>query len=229
MDLLAPLFSIERQTEIPLIYNGKLFAHRNGYPLWVSLIGPSGAGKDTIKNLLLHTGKFSYIRTATNRRERKDENPRDYIWMRAPYEKEPMFPYLRSLIKQYNLFEYNFHYGNMYGTPLESVKEAILSRKIPFYCSENQGALFMEKQLSTLFNIMTISVIPDSLEDMEKRILTGERNNPTKRLSESLERVRTAGQTAHFIVKNPSEPVEKGKSGLESAVNAVKQLISQFT
>lgn len=228
MDLLAPLFAVDRQTEIPLIFRGKTFWRHHGKPLWVSLIGPSGAGKDTIKNRLLHTGRFFYIRTATNRHPRADENPRDYIWMRSPYENEPISAYLRSLIKQYDLFEYNFHYGNMYGTPLDSIKTAVASRKIPLYCSENQGALFMERTLSTVFDIMTISVIPDSLEDMEKRILAGSRNNPTKRLAESLERVRTAGQVAHFIVKNSSSPVEAGKSGLESAVAAVRKLIATF-
>jgi len=228
MDLLAPLFALDRQTDIPLIFRGKTFWRHAGKPLWVSLIGPSGAGKDTIKNRLLHTGKFFYIRTATNRHPRSDENPRDYIWMRAQYENEPLPAYLRSLIKQYDLFEYNFHYGNMYGTPLESIKNAVVSKKIPLYCSENQGAAFVERTLSSLFDIMTVSIIPDSLEDMERRILSGSRNNPTKRLAESLDRVRTAGQAAHFIVKNPSSPVESGKSGLESAVAAVRKLISSF-
>jgi len=228
MDLLAPLFDVAKETTIPLVFSGKSFWRHKAKPLWISLIGPSGAGKDTIKTLLLHTGKFSYVRTATNRTPRAEEDPRDYIWMRAIYEREPMGAYLRSLIKQYDLFEYNFHYGNMYGTPLGSIKSALLSKKIPLYCSENQGALFMEQNLSPVFDILTISIIPDSLEDMEKRILSGNRNNPTMRLRESLERVRTAGQVAHFIVKNPSQPVETGKSGLESAVSAVKQLIATF-
>lgn len=229
MDLLAPLFSRERQTNIPLIYSGKHFVRRQGFPLWVSLIGPSGAGKDTIKNLLLRTNKFAYVRTATNRLPRKDENPRDYIWMRAPYEREPLLPYLRSLIKQYDLLEFNFHYGNMYGTPLESIREAILTRKIPFYCSENQGALFMEQILSPIFDVLIISVIPNSLKEMKKRIHAGDRNNPQKRIEESLERIRTASQTAHYIVKNSSVPVEHGKSGLESAVSAVKQLLATYS
>lgn len=228
MDLLAPLFALERQTETPLIYSGKAFTRRTGYPLWVSLIGPSGAGKDSIKEKLLHTGKFTYIRTATNRQPRKGESPRDYIWMRSRYEGEPEVSYLRSLIHQYDLFEYNYHYGNMYGTPLDSIKAAIKSKKIPFYCSENQGALFIEYNLSTLFDVLTISVIPDSLDDMERRILSGDRNNPEQRLVESRERVRTASQVAHFIVKNPSVSIEHGKSGLESAVNATRLLIAKY-
>lgn len=225
MDLLAPIFSSDRESDIPLIYKGKIFTRRAGYPLWVSIIGPSGAGKDTIKDLLLHTGQFYYIRTATNRSPRKDEDPRAYIWMRAPYENEPQRAYLRSLIKQYDLFEYNYHYGNMYGTPLESIKIAGKSGKIPLYCSENQGALFMENHLSDLFDVLTLSVIPDSLDDMERRILRGGRDNQVQRLAESRERVRTAPEVAHYIVKNPSSPVENGKSGLESAVGAIRKLL----
>lgn len=229
MDLLAPLFSTENKTSLPLIYKGKSFSRNKNKPLWVSIIGPSGAGKDTIKDLLLHTGQFFYIRTATNRAPRKDENPRAYIWMRAPYEGEPRRAYLRSLIKQYDLFEYNYHYGNMYGTPLDSIKAAINSTKIPLYCSENQGALFMEAHLSGLFDVVTLSIIPDSLDDMEKRILRGGRDNQVQRLAESRERVRTSAQVAHFIVKNPSSPVEDGKSGLESAVSAIRKLLYNFS
>jgi len=228
MDLLAPLFAFDKATNIPLIFSAKPFWRHANKPLWVSLIGPSGAGKDTIKSRLLHSGRFHYVLTATNRHPRNDEKSSDYIWMRAPYENEPTHAYLRALIKQYGLFEYNFHYGNMYGTPLDSIKNALKSRLIPLYCSENQGALFIEKTLSPIFDVMTISIIPDSLKDMENRILAGSRNNPTKRLAESLERVRTAGQVAHFIAKNPSSPVENGKSGLESAVNAVKKLIATY-
>ncbi len=226
MDLLASVFTKERLTDIPLIYTGRNFTRRKNYPLWISLIGPSGAGKDTIKQKLLYLGKFFPIVTATNRLMRKDESPKEYIWMRTRYEGEPEAAYLRSLIHQYELFEYNYHYGNMYGTPLDSIKKAIKSKKIPLYCSENQGALFIEHTLREVFDIVTVSVIPDSLDDMEKRILSGDRNNPTKRLDESLERIRTAPQIAHFMVKNPSTPVESGKSGLESAVTAIKTLIS---
>ncbi|MCC7303849.1 hypothetical protein IT418_00300 [bacterium] len=228
MDLLAPLFSIERETDIPLIYRGKPFTRRANFPLWISLIGPSGAGKDTIKNKLLHSGQFYYIRTATNRQMRQNESSKDYIWMRTRYEGEPEDEYFRSLIQQYALFEYDYHYGNMYGTPLDSIKFAIESGKIPFYCSENQGALFMEEVLSTIFDVLTISVIPDSLEDMKKRILSGDRNNTEKRWEGSLERVRSAGQVAHFIVKNPAESVDYGKSGLESAVLATRSLILKY-
>lgn len=225
MDLLSQIFTTERETEIPLIYSGRRFVRNSKKPLFVALIGPSGAGKDAIKERLLHTGKFHHIRTATNRQMRENENPREYIWMRSRYENEPEKPYLRSLIRQYDLFEYNYHYGNMYGTPLDSLKNAITSKKIPLYCSENKGALFLEKTLSEVYDVMIIFIVPDSLEDMEKRITHGSRNNPTTRLIESREKIEQSPQVAHYLVKNPSNPVEYGKSGFESAVHAVKRLI----
>ncbi len=229
MEILPQIFSSSRQTDIsPLVFQGKQFVVNPGKLLWVNIIGPSGAGKDTIKDILLRTGKFHYVRTATSRNPRKGESDKDYLWMRQQKTGEPTNSYIRSAIRQYNLLEHNFHYGNLYGTPYESVKRAIISRKIPLYCAENNGARFMEKALESLCNVLTIMIVPDSLEEMEKRILSGDRDNPTKRLQESREKIIRAPQDAHFIVKNPSKTVEKGKSGLESAVGAVKRLIAKF-
>lgn len=228
MDLLAPLFNPQFQTDIPLIFRAKPFVRRPALPLWVTLIGPSGAGKDTIKNQLLQTGKFAHVKTATSRLPRHKETDSDYVWMRQQKEGEPLAAYLRMLVKQYHLLEFNFHYGNLYGTPYESIKEAFLSGRIPLYCSENQGALFMQNVLTDFCDVLTIAVVPDSLEDMEKRILTGERDNPTKRLEESLAGIREVRNIAHFIVKNPVESIEYGKSGLESVVASVKKLIAEY-
>lgn len=229
MEILPQLFAPSRQTTIsPLVFRGKPYSHNPGKLLWVNLIGPSGAGKDTIKNVLLRTGKFHYVKTATSRLPRKGETNKDYIWMRQQVVGEPTAAYIRTMVKTHNLLEHNFHYGNLYGTPYESMREAIVSRKIPLYCSENKGALFMEKALGNVCNVITIMIVPDSLEDMERRIMGGDRDNATKRLQESMLRLATAQQDAHFIVKNPSNSIETGKSGLESAVLAVKKVIWQL-
>lgn len=228
MDLLAQVFNPQFQTNIPLIFKAKPFIRRPELPLFVALIGPSGAGKDTIKNKLLQTGKFFYIKTATTRLPRKNETDADYIWMRQKKDGEPLSSYLRMLVNQYHLLEFSYHYGNMYGTPYESIKTAFLSGRIPLACTENHGALFLQEVLGDMSDVLTIGVVPDSLEDMKKRILTGSRDNTEKRLEESLAGIQQVQEVAHFIVKNPTESIEYGKTGLESAVGAVKQLIASF-
>lgn len=229
MDLLPQLFASERQTTFSsLVFIGKAFQFDESKSLWLNLIGPSGAGKDTIKNILLRSGKFHYVRTATSRLPRKGETDRDYLWMRPQKDGEPTPSYIRAMVRQHTLLEHNFHYGNLYGTPYQAVRDAVISKKIPLYCSENKGALFMEKALESMFNVLTIMIVPDSLEDMERRIMSGERDNAIKRLSESMQKLERAQSDAHFIVKNPSESIEKGKSGLESAVGAVKKVIWQL-
>jgi guanylate kinase len=225
MNELSQLLDQLNRSDNQLVYCSRPFTRHASLPLFVSLIGPSGAGKDTIKRKLLQTGKFFTVRTATNRARRKDEAETEYYWMRERHVGEPEQAYLRSLIKEHELFEYDYHYGSMYGTPVKALKAAFSSGKIPLYCSENQGALFMEKTLSDVADCLTIMIVPDSVEDMEKRILSGSRNNPTKRLTESLAKMAEAPQVAHFVIVNPAHSVEQGKSGLESAVKAVKETI----
>jgi guanylate kinase len=225
MNELSQLLDQLNRSENQLVYISRPFVRHESLPLFVSLIGPSGAGKDTIKRKLLQTGKFYVVRTATNRARRKDEAESEYYWMRERYVGEPEQAYLRSLIKEHELFEYDYHYGNMYGTPVKSLKKAFSSGKIPLYCSENQGALFMERTLAGVADCLTIMIVPHDIEDMERRILSGNRNNPTKRLTESLAKMTEAPQVAHFVVVNPADSIEHGKSGLESSVKAVKETI----
>lgn len=223
----AQVFDSQYQTNIPLIYRGKPFTAKTGLPYFILIIGPSGAGKDAITRRLYHTGRFYRVITATNREPRKGEALSDYVWMRQQNESEPLPEYLRSLVQEYGLFEYNYHYGNMYGTPTVSLEKAIQSGKILLCESENQGALFLEKTLSSLFNVVIIAIIPDNLDDMIERINRGHRDNVEKRIEESMERIRTARDVAHFIVQNPAVQVEPGKSGFESAVTATKRLIEE--
>lgn len=224
MDALAQLYTTLTPYIPPLVYYGKPFT-RTSKPLWVSLIGPSGAGKGVIGEALFHTGKFYRVITATNRPMRAKESSSAYVWMRARLPGEPETPYIRTLVKEHHLIEYNYHYGNLYGTPMTSLLSAARSRKIPLYESENKGALFMEKVLSDVWNVLTIMIVPDDIQDIEQRILTGGRNNATQRLQESLTSIKAAASVAHFIVKNPSTSVESGKTGLQSAITAVKGLI----
>lgn len=229
MDALARLYESLPVEMSPLVYKGKPFVCDPQKPLWVTLIGPSGAGKGAIGDALYHTGKFFKILTATNRPRRDHEDEKAYIWMRQQYPHEPEMAYIRQMVNSYRLFEYNYHYGNLYGTPLASIKHAISSKKIPLYESEYKGALFVEKTLSSLWNVMTIMVLPENLEEIEQRIIQGGRNNATKRLEESLVGIQKAPQVAHFIVKNVVNSIETGKTGLQSTVNSVKRLIFTHT
>jgi len=226
--ILPNLFDNKKKTDIPLIFKGNKFIPHNDKPLWISIIGPSGAGKDTLTEKLLITNNFSYVRTATSREKRDDESVDAYIWMRSRLIGEPLFPYLRSMVKEYNLFEYNYHYGNLYGTPLDSIKNAVKTNKIILYRSDSQGAQYMESKLGELFRLITINIIPDPLNEMESRILSGQRDNVSARLAESIGKLETAMDDSHFILKNPSTPIDYGKSGIESASASLKLLIASL-
>lgn len=86
----------------------------------VCLVGPSGAGKTAIANVLAQDETYEVVQTATSRPRRPDDVPNAYRFI----ESSDVF---RAMVENGEFLEHTFYKGNFYGTPKESV-ERILQR-----------------------------------------------------------------------------------------------------
>lgn len=147
----------------------------------------------------------------------------EYLWMRGPFLKEDN--YKDNLIKEYKLLECDFHHGFYYGLSLHSLKDN--NSNLPLLIrSEPVAAQRLFEMLKRLFWVVIIMIVPDSLEQMEKRIFDSARSNPELRYQESLKMIKESPSYVHYYVHNSENPLPNGISGLEASVGAIKEILS---
>lgn len=132
--------------------------------LLIVLSGPSGVGKGTVrKEIFSHPDTaFEYSISMTTRSPRAGEvDGVDYFYKsREEFE---------ELIERGRLLEYAEFVGNYYGTPVDYVRETLLSGKDVFLEIEVKGARQVrEKFPDGLF----IFLMPPSLTELKNRIVT---------------------------------------------------------
>ncbi len=132
--------------------------------LLIILSGPSGVGKGTIRKKIFKNKKLNlvYSISMTTRKPRKKEIPNvDYYFVSEDIFKEN--------IKNDNFLEYCQFVGNYYGTPKDKVEQWIDNGKNVLLEIEINGA---NQVLSKVKgdNIVSIFLLPPSLEELEKRI-----------------------------------------------------------
>lgn len=129
----------------------------------IVLSGPSGVGKGTVRKAVFSRpdAKFEYSISMTTRKPRKGEvDGVDYFFKtREEFE---------QLIREGKLLEYAEYVGNYYGTPIDYVRETLVSGKDVFLEIEVQGA----KQVREKFpEGLFIFLMPPSLDELKKRII----------------------------------------------------------
>lgn len=126
----------------------------------VVISGPSGVGKSTIVRRLLDAPEFHLSVSATTRKPRPDEvNGRDYFFLTREEFKE--------MVQRGEFLEYAEVYGELYGTPLASVNEALEKGKTVLLEIDPQGA----RQVKKLFpDSLLIFIIPPSLSALKERL-----------------------------------------------------------
>ena len=130
------------------------------------ILGPSGAGKDTLMNLIKdkHPHKFVKCVSYTTRSPRKGEKQGENYYFISKEE----FQKLDSEQKIIGKFE---KYGNYYGTSIDLIYKNLNEHKdkiIYFdYNIETAKKTLEIKNLS--FNY--IAIVPPSLEELEKRLI----------------------------------------------------------
>lgn len=150
-------------------------------PLLIVISGPSGAGKDTVVQLMKERGlPFHFVVTATTRPRRANEiDGRDYFFV----SKEEF----ARMIEQNELIEYAIVYGDYKGIPKSQVREALASGKDVVMRVDVQGAETVRKLAP---EALLIFITTENGEELERRL----RERKTETAEELALRIATARQ-----------------------------------
>jgi len=172
-------------------------------PLIFIISAPSGTGKGTlVKQLLEQVPRLERITTTTTRSVRPGEIAgKSYIFISQQQ--------FRDLIEKDAFVEWNHIFDNYYGTFKETVYGNI-SR-----AQKKGGDLVVEIDvdgkrnfMAQFSNTVSIFLLPPSIEDLKKRILHRNSENPAeidKRLSRAAEEISRKDEFDYQIVNDQQE------------------------
>ena len=131
------------------------------------LSGPSGVGKGTIaKKLLENFSNLTFSISCTTRLPRPHETDGvDYYFI----TKDEFI----SKIENNGFLEYNVHFDNYYGTPIDKIKEQLKTKNVLLDIDVN-GGLNVKKVFD---NAVLIMLLPPSKDALKERLLN--RNTET--------------------------------------------------
>ncbi len=128
------------------------------------LVGPTGAGKDSLKDKLLKTGEFHHIVSHTTRKPRInhgviEQDGREYHFIdKAQAEK---------MLDNHELIEAKMYSGNLYGTSVAEIQAAHDEGKIAMTDIEVQGVAEY-KVLDP--GVMAVFLLPPDFKTWQERL-----------------------------------------------------------
>ena len=130
----------------------------------VTLVGVSGAGKDTIQAELLKNPDYSRFVTCTTRLPRANNgimetNGVEYFFIDQPEA--------ARMLTAGEFVEAKFVHGNVYGTPVKEVERISREHKIAVMSIDVQGAAEYKKIAP---GIVSIFIVPPSYEEWRSRL-----------------------------------------------------------
>ena len=169
-------------------------SERLGLALIIS--APSGTGKSTlIKRLLAEFPALGFSVSCTTRAPRPGEKDgEDYIFL-----KEEQF---KELISQNHFAEWAVVHGNYYGTPKQTVLDAMAKGRDIIFDIDVQGAKALRANLGIG---RTVFILPPSRQALKER-LTGRGTDPpqtiARRLANARGEIEQADWFDHIIVNS---------------------------
>lgn len=156
--------------------------------LLIVVSGPSGAGKDSVCNLVKEKNNNMWISiSCTSREIRKgEEDGINYFYL----TKEEF----ENKIKNNDFLEYAIYNNNYYGTPLYKIEENLNKGIDVVLVIEVQGALKVKKIYP---DAIFIFILPPSMEELKNRLI----KRGTESTEKILERFKTAYKEINEISK----------------------------
>lgn len=128
------------------------------------LVGPTGAGKDSVKEKLLATGRFHHIISHTTRPPRinhgiPEQNGREYHFIDTPMASQ--------MLDDHKFIEAKVYSGNLYGTSVAEIEAARAEGKVAMTDLEVQGVAEY-KALDP--NVMAVFLLPPDFQTWQERL-----------------------------------------------------------
>lgn len=129
------------------------------------LVGPTGAGKDSLKDKLLATGKFHHIISHTTRKPRInhgviEQDGREYHFI----DKKTA----EKMIDEKALIEAKVYSGNLYGTSVAEIQAAHDEAKIAMTDIEVQG---VAEYKASDPSVMAVFLLPPNFDEWQERLM----------------------------------------------------------
>ena len=196
-------------------YRSQALFHLPARPIFIVLSGPSGAGKDTVLTRMKGLGyPLEYITTVTTRPQRaKERNNIDYHFIST--EK------FREMVEHKELLEWANVYGNWYGVPEQSVKQALDKGQDVIIKVDIQGAATIKKILP---QAVLIFLMPSSMEELALRL----RQRHTESSFDLALRIKTAEEEIKqfplfdYVVLNKRDEIDLAVSDIKAIITAEK-------
>lgn len=128
------------------------------------LVGPTGAGKDALKDELMATGRYHHIISHTTRPPRinhgvPEQNGREYHFIDKAIAEQ--------MLDQHEFIEAKMYSDNMYGTSVAEIQKAHDEGKVAMTDLEVQGVAEY-KALDP--NVMAIFLLPPDFQTWQERL-----------------------------------------------------------
>lgn len=128
------------------------------------LVGPTGAGKDALKDALMETGDYYHLISHTSRLPRinhgvREQDGREYHFIDLPVAKR--------MLDEKAFVEAKVYSGNLYGTSASEIQIAHDAGKVAVTDVEVQGVAEFK---SIDPNIMAVFLLPPSFEVWQQRL-----------------------------------------------------------
>ena len=128
------------------------------------LVGPTGAGKDSVKEKLLATGRFHHIISHTTRPPRinhgvPEKDGREYHFVDEASASQ--------MLNEHKFIEAKVYSGNLYGTSVAEIEKARDEGKVAMTDLEVQGVAEY-KALDP--NVMAVFLLPPDFETWQTRL-----------------------------------------------------------